>query len=123
MKGQSILGEEDFMDEFIGHIKGFEDIGEIPKSQCLMDRPSLRTPFSQEITQDRKRRNLVIGEAVYRYGYKQNEVAQYIGLHYSTVSRLLIDKQITSKVKTLPSSFFNNNNKDIKMLLRRGRKV
>ena len=68
VKCQSLLGEEDFMDEFLGRIKGHEDIGEIPKSQRLMNRPSLPTMFTREVTRNRARRNQVIEEAVHRYG-------------------------------------------------------
>ncbi|MCP4252520.1 MAG: helix-turn-helix domain-containing protein, partial [Candidatus Scalindua sp.] len=34
-------------------------------------------------------RNIRISEAVYEYGYRQREVADHLGIHYSTISRLL----------------------------------
>jgi DNA-binding transcriptional regulator LsrR (DeoR family) len=64
-----------------------------------MNRPSLQTMLTREIARNGKRRYQVIGEAVHRYGYQQNEVAKYLGLYYSTVSRLLKDQEI-SRVTT-----------------------
>jgi transposase len=35
------------------------------------------------------KRNHLIADAVHKYGYSQMEVARQVGLHYSTVSRLI----------------------------------
>ena len=84
LKGQSILGDIDFVDRLIGYVKKSKDIIEIPRSQRYVDRPSLRELFS-----DKRKRNIRISEAVYEYGYRQREVAGHLGIHYLTISRLL----------------------------------
>jgi len=38
---------------------------------------------------DKTKRNKIAKEAIERYGYMQKEVADFIGIHYSVVSRLL----------------------------------
>ena len=38
---------------------------------------------------DRKKRKKKVQEAVERHGYSQKEVADYIGIHYSVISKLL----------------------------------
>ena len=42
----------------------------------------------------------LIVKAVNEFGYSQMKVANVLGLHYSTISRVITDK--TSKVKTYP---------------------
>jgi REP element-mobilizing transposase RayT len=89
VKGQILLGKEDFLNEFIGYVKGYEDIREIPKSQRLLYRPALRTLFTEEIVGDKKKRNQTIKKAFGEYGYTQKEIADHIGLHCTSVSRLI----------------------------------
>lgn len=45
------------------------------------------------------RRDEKIVEAIVRHGYSQKEVADYLKMHYSTISRL-ISKATISKSKT-----------------------
>jgi putative transposase len=75
--------------EFAEYLRDKEKIGEIPKSQRLMNRPPIEALLTPEIIGNRKRRNETIKEAVDKHGYKQKEVADYLGLHYTSVSRLL----------------------------------
>ncbi|OGP96040.1 MAG: hypothetical protein A2157_04825 [Deltaproteobacteria bacterium RBG_16_47_11] len=37
----------------------------------------------------KKKSDLIIADAIVRWGYSQREIADYLRLHYSTVSRLL----------------------------------
>lgn len=39
-------------------------------------------------TRTKAKRYTVIGQAVHRYGYSQREVADWLGLHYATVSQI-----------------------------------
>jgi len=45
--------------------------------------------FDEGIKRDREKRKEKVREAVERHGYSQKEVADYIGVHYSVISRLL----------------------------------
>jgi transposase len=44
-------------------------------------------------------RNKKIAEAAERYGYSQKEIADYLKMHYSTISRL-VKNETMSKNKT-----------------------
>jgi hypothetical protein len=59
----------------------------------FVSRASLEKLFSQ--TRGKRSRDEVIAKAVTRYGYSQMELASFLGLHYSTISRLFAatDKQ------------------------------
>jgi len=92
VKGQSILGNDEFVEKLISYVKGYEDIKEIPKSQRFINRPALKEIFNKEILLNRKDRNKQIKEAVNRYSYSQKEVADYLGLYYTTISRIVNDK-------------------------------
>jgi hypothetical protein len=85
--GQVLLGNEEFIERFEKHLQGKRDIGEIPRSQRYADRPSLEMLFRG--VEHTETRNRVIREAVGTHGYRQSEVAEYIGIHYSTVSKIV----------------------------------
>ena len=89
LKGQNLLGREDFVKKFTRYIKGQEEIEEIPQHQRLIGRPGLETLFNKKTGTKRRERNIKIVESVEKYSYSQREVADYLGLHYSTISRLL----------------------------------
>ena len=93
VKGQSILGEEDFIDRFIGHVRGYEEIKEIPRGQRYLGRPGLEDLFSEKVIRDRKMRNERVAKAVGEWGYSQREVADYLRLHYSTLSRIMKERE------------------------------
>jgi transposase len=40
-------------------------------------------------------RNKKIAEAAERYGYSQKEIADYLKMHYSTISRLIKNRTIS----------------------------
>ena len=100
LKGQIILGEDSFTERFIGYIKGHNDIKEIPKTQRYINRQSLDNLFKREVLRDKNIRNDRILEAIEGHGYTQKEIADYLKMHYSTISRLVNKKEVTSKSKT-----------------------
>jgi len=87
VRGQSILGEDDFVERMIGYIKGHEDIKEIPRSQRYMGRPALLRLFNEGAFTDKKKRAVAIRRAIINHGYSLKEVADFLGIHYSTISR------------------------------------
>lgn len=92
VKGQSILGSDEFVEKLIGYVRGHEDNKEIPRSQRYINRPTLEKIFKKEVLSNRKERNSRIKEAVNRYGYSQKEVADYLELYYTTISRIVNEK-------------------------------
>mgnify|MGYP002075353023 CR=1 FL=1 len=86
VRAQVLLGKEDFVERLKGYVKGYEEISEIPRRQRYVSRPPLKTLFEAKPT--RTKRNTAIIQAVHRYGYSQREVADWLGLHYATISRI-----------------------------------
>ncbi len=92
LKGQGILGEEDFVASLVGYIKGQRDIQEIPKNQRFASRPTLADIFNQKTGARKTDRNKKIRDALESHGYSQREIADHLGMHYSSVSRLMRTK-------------------------------
>ena len=89
VKGQTLLGEEDFIDSLVDHLKRHKDIPEIPKSQRYANRPELGNIFKEPILADKRKRDKKIAEAVEKYGYTQRSIAAHLGVHSTYVSRIL----------------------------------
>ena len=80
-RGGFILGGEDFLltvRDLLEQAGGPETV----RREKYAARPSLQVLF------DTDKRNEAIHEAVCRWGYKLREVGDYLGLHYSRVSRI-----------------------------------
>ena len=92
VRAQSILGEEEFTATLTDYLRGKKDIAELPKSQRYVDRPSLDKIFSKNILKDISKRNRKISEAVRRHGYRQREVADYLEMHFTSISRILRER-------------------------------
>jgi REP element-mobilizing transposase RayT len=86
VRAQVLLGDEEFVEKLEGYVKGYEEISEIPRRQRYVSRPPLKKLFDGTRTQ--ATRDTAIARAVHRYGYSQREVADWLGLHYATVSRI-----------------------------------
>jgi len=97
VRAQSVIGDDDFVDGLDDYVKGRKQIPEIAKSQRFMNKPSLRDIFRLEVLGDRRERDKRIGKAVWEHGYTQREVADHLGIHFTSVSRILRgkDKMLT----------------------------
>lgn len=89
VRGQSLLGKDGFVQRLIGYVRGHEEVKEIPRSQRYLSRRDLESLFTAKVLMKKERRDRKVVEAVERYGYSQKEVANYLGMHYSTISRLV----------------------------------
>ncbi|OGR68833.1 MAG: hypothetical protein A2081_01120 [Elusimicrobia bacterium GWC2_61_19] len=88
----TVLGSREFA---AGHLLDAHDCGdmrEVPKMLRYADRPELK-----EIMCAPGYKWLKALEAVDRFGYTQNEISQYLGVHYTTVSRHLRRKLLNCK--------------------------
>ena len=86
---RSILGEDDFVERLSDYVKECKDIPEISKSQRYIQRLRLEEIFSEDILQDRRKRDRKIAEAVEGHGYRQREIADYLGMHFTSISRIM----------------------------------
>jgi putative transposase len=92
VKGQSILGEDDFVEGLISHIKKHQDVPEIPKSHRYVNKPALEKIFTEKIITNKRKRDTKIVDAVQKYGYTQQQIAAHLNMHYSTISNLVRGK-------------------------------
>jgi hypothetical protein len=92
VRGQAILGEDDFVDKLTDYLGRQKDVPEIPKSQRYATRPALEKIFKGSILSDRAKRDRMIREAVEKFGYTQRAVADYLGFHFTYVSRILNER-------------------------------
>jgi putative transposase len=98
LRAQSVLGESDFIERLSDYVKGKKRIPEIAKSQRFMNKPPLRDIFRSEVLGDRRERDKSIGKAVLEHGYTQREVADHLGMHFTSVSRILrIEEEMPTK--------------------------
>jgi putative transposase len=92
VRGQAIFGEDDFVDKLTDYLGRHKDVPEIPKSQRYATRPALEKLFRESILSDRAKRDRTIREAVEKFGYTQRAVADYLGFHFTYVSRILNER-------------------------------
>ncbi len=85
-----MLGEEGFVDKLIGYVKGHEELCEIPKAERYINRPSLERLFHGKGQMKKGSRDNTIKDAVKKHGYSQREIADYLRMHYSTISKILV---------------------------------
>lgn len=60
---------------------------EVPRAQRFALRPALTALFTKVMSKDDRDSRCVL--AVSEHGYTMKELAEFLGLHYSTVSRAL----------------------------------
>jgi putative transposase len=89
VRGQALLGEDDFVDALTDHLRKQKDIAEIPRSQRYANRPELKKLFPKGIEDKPKDLGKSLTFAVEQHGYRQSEIARYLSVHYSTISRWL----------------------------------
>jgi hypothetical protein len=99
LEGQSLLGVEGFAEGLRHLVREKQQVREIPKGQRFAGRPSLKKLFSGR-RYGKASRDRIIAKAVTDHGYSQMEVASFLGLHYSTISRIVAGGG-EEKIKTL----------------------
>ena len=89
VRGQSLLGEEDFVDKLSEHLRRHKDVPEIPRSQRYANRPSLEKIFTEKTLGSILKRNKAIVRAVEEHGYRQREIADHLGMYFTSISRIV----------------------------------
>ncbi len=87
LKGQVILGSADFLSKIRDMYTPQDDLKEIPRIQRYATRPKLEELFGDWEAGGKASRDKVIYKAYVECGYTLSEIAAYLGVHYSTVSR------------------------------------
>jgi len=92
LEAQVVLGSAAFIAQLKRPRHG---IREVRRDQRFLGRPSLGGIFKEKASSGARPRNRAIVEAAVRHGYSQAAIASYLGLHYSSVSKVI--KQETSR--------------------------
>jgi putative transposase len=86
LKGQIYLGSDEFIER---HSAEAKELKEIPRAQLRAIKPKLERIFA-------KNRETGIAEAYREHGYRLQEIAAHLGVHYATVSRKLKEIERTN---------------------------
>lgn len=89
LEGQILLGSKEFVRQFKDLLKEKENLIEIPRQQRYVGRPDIEEIFADGENITKTSRNDKIYEAHIKYGYTLKEVSDFLGLHYTTVSKVV----------------------------------
>jgi putative transposase len=89
LKGQVLLGSEQFVERMQPLLEGKSDLKEIPRAQRLAHRPSLKALFPARVREDKQTRDETIRRAYLEYGYTMAAIARQSEIHYSMVSKVI----------------------------------
>jgi putative transposase len=90
--GQILLGGDSFVEKFKDFLRDKEAIKEIPRQQRYAGRLKLKEIFKGKNSGGKKGRNQGIYDAHMNYGYTLKEIADYLGIHYTSVSKVIKEK-------------------------------
>jgi REP element-mobilizing transposase RayT len=85
----AIFGSEAFVKAYGVDNENARRLGEVPRARRFAGRPHIAVIFAELDMSLKTERNRMIHIACEQYGYTLTEVAQHLGLHYSTVSKVL----------------------------------
>jgi putative transposase len=86
---EAIFGSEAFVKAYGLDNESARCLGEVPRARRFAGRPHIAAIFAELDISLKTERNCMIRIACEHYGYTMTEVAQHLGLHYSTVSKVL----------------------------------
>jgi putative transposase len=88
LKGQVFLGEKEFIEK-AKSLRMADIPSEVPTRQRHGDRPLLSALFMSDSAADKAMRNVLIRKAFLDYGYTLKQIADHLGMHYTTLSRIV----------------------------------
>ncbi len=89
LKGQCLLGGKEFIEKLSPYLEQKATIKEIRIVDRKALRPDLAQLFSDANLASKDLRNRAMCAAYFDHGYRQKEIADHLGLHYTTVSNIL----------------------------------
>lgn len=93
LKGQVLLGDEEFVGNLTVALSSKKTIKEIPRVQRHVNRPPLQDLFKGKGRNDKHRRNRAIRDAHLQHAYSLKEIAAVLDIHYTTVSKVVNRKE------------------------------
>jgi hypothetical protein len=91
IKAQCLLGSNEFVETFIPVLKGKARLSHVSDDKNWLSRPPLEnllTSYRSQTMIGKKVRNRAIAAAHLDYGYSLSEIGNFLGLHYSTISKI-----------------------------------
>lgn len=89
LKGNLILGDRKFVDSLKNEIDKEKNNPDFPKKQRMVCRPDLEELLNPLNISLRETRNAAIRKAYKEYGYTQSDIAKFLGIHFTTVYRIV----------------------------------
>ena len=89
LKGQVLLGDEGFVDRLRPLLTEAAAQGEVPRHQRRLAQPSIARILGGAADAARDERNRRIAAAYLEHGYTLSEIASHLGLHYTTISKIV----------------------------------
>jgi REP-associated tyrosine transposase len=89
LQGQILLGSPNFVEQLAPMLQDKRQHREIPRRQRLVNRPPLNRLLSASVAKDRETRDRLIHAAHVEHGYSLTEIAGQLGLHYSSISKIV----------------------------------
>ncbi len=89
LTGQIYLGSDSFIQQVKNLTVTNSDSKEIPLEHRQAGRPELADLMAQNTEQSKGQRNKLIYKAHVDYGYKLKQIAEVLGIHYTTVSKIV----------------------------------
>jgi hypothetical protein len=95
LQGQVLLGGDGFVEKFKDLLEDKKQVKEIPRPQRYVSRPSLDKIFRGK--KAKAQRDISINAAHMSHGYTLKEIADYLGIHYTTVSKVVGKAAVSKK--------------------------
>ena len=93
VQGQVVLGRTEFVETLKPLLADKDRMQEIPRAQRLVDRPALREILSAQQVTTKDKRDQAIWAAHVQSGYSLTAIGQHLGLHYTTISKVIQRQQ------------------------------
>lgn len=93
VQGQIFLGSSKFVEGMEPLLETKEALQEIPKIQRFAHRPELKTVLALKRREDKEERNKAIRDAHFKLGYSLIEIGRHLGLHYTTISKIINSRE------------------------------
>ena len=87
LRGQILLGEEGFVDAHKDLLHDKKTVKEVPRNQRYVNRPTLSVLLTKGAT--KWQRDQAIHRAYIQHGYTMKAIADHLGIHYTTVSKVI----------------------------------
>jgi REP element-mobilizing transposase RayT len=95
LRGQVLLGEERFVEKFKDLLEDKKQFKEIPRLQRYVSRRSLDKIFKEQKAKGQRDRSIYVAHV--GHGYTLKEIADYLRIHYTTVSKVIAKAGISKK--------------------------